>query len=70
MVWQWIQREIEAVILWPVPTCRRDVEIPSGFVNYHRNHIKGYAELAAPLYESLEKKSFTGMNHSRQLLRP
>ena len=51
-------KKIEAVILWPVPTCRRDVESLLGFVNYHQNHIKGYAELAAPLYEITGKKEF------------
>ena len=51
-------KKIEAVILWPVPTCRRDVESLLGFVNYHWNHIKGYAKLAAPLYEITGKKEF------------
>ena len=51
-------KKIEAVISWPVPTCRRDVESLLGFVNYHQNHIKGYAELVAPLYEITGKKEF------------
>ena len=43
-------KKIEAVISWPVPTNKRDVESFLGFVNYHRHHIKNYANLAAPLY--------------------
>ena len=43
-------RKIEAIVLWSIPKSKRDVESFLGFVNYHRHHIKGYANLAAPLY--------------------
>ena len=49
-------KKIEAVISWPVPTNKRDVESFLGFVNYHRHHIKDYAKLAAPLYHITGKK--------------
>ena len=42
---------IEKVAEWPVPICAHDVEVFLGFVNYHRNHIQDYAQLAAPLYQ-------------------
>ncbi len=35
---------------WPEPQSVRDVEAFLGFVNYHRAHLKNYAELSAPLY--------------------
>lgn len=41
----------EAVLKWPRPTNVKEVESFLGFVNYHRDHLKGYASLAAPLYE-------------------
>ena len=49
-------KKIEAVISWPVPTNKWDVESFLGFVNYHCHHIKGYAKLAAPLYHITGKK--------------
>ena len=49
-------KKIEAVISWPVPTNKWDVESFLGFVNYHRHHIKDYAKLAAPLYHITGKK--------------
>ena len=51
-------KKVEAVVSWPVPTCRKEVESFLGFVNYHRNHIKDYAQLAAPLYDITGKKEF------------
>ena len=49
-------KKIEAVISWPVPTNKWDVESFLGFVNYHHHHIKDYAKLAAPLYHITGKK--------------
>ena len=49
-------RKIEAVVLWSIPKSERDVESFLGFVNYHRHHIKDYANLAAPLYSVTGKK--------------
>ncbi len=36
---------------WPTPTNRTEMESFLGFVNYHRNFVKGFSELAAPLYQ-------------------
>jgi hypothetical protein len=44
------QSKVEAVQKWPVPTCQKDVESFLGFVNYHRDHIQGYAGISKPLY--------------------
>ncbi len=41
----------EAVRNWLEPQSVRDVEAFLGFVNYHRVHLKDYAELSAPLYQ-------------------
>ena len=49
-------RKIEAVVSWSVPKSKRDVESFLGFVNYHRHHIKDYANLAALLYSVTGKK--------------
>ena len=42
--------KVKAVTNWPIPTCTRDVESFLGFANYHRTHIKEYANIAGPLY--------------------
>ena len=42
---------IETVLKWPKPTSVKELESFLGFVNYHRDHIKGYADIAAPMYE-------------------
>ncbi len=44
------EEKIRAVWDWPVPSTRTEVESFLGFINYHRNFIKGLAEVAAPLY--------------------
>ena len=49
--------KIKAVVDWPVPENRRDVESFLGFVNYHRDHIKDFANIAAALYELTGPKS-------------
>ena len=51
-------KKVEAVVTWPVPTCKKEVESFLGFVNYHCNHIKEYAQLAAQLYRITGKKEF------------
>ena len=36
---------------WPEPRSVNEVEIFLGFMNYHREYIKTYADIAAPLYQ-------------------
>jgi transposase InsO family protein len=49
---------IAAVKNWPLPQKTRDVESFLGFVNYHREHISHFADLAAPLYSLTGKAPF------------
>jgi len=48
---------IVAVKKWPVPTNKKEVESFIGYVNYHRDHIKNFAELAEPLHQLTGHKS-------------
>ena len=48
---------IQCVAQWPVPRNRKDVETFLGYMNYHREHIKNYAALAAPLYDLTKSRS-------------
>ena len=42
---------VEKMTNWPVPKSVKDVEKFLGFINYHREHIKGYTKLTSVLYE-------------------
>ena len=41
---------IKLIREWPVPKTKKELESFLGFANYHREHIKGFAEISAPLY--------------------
>lgn len=43
--------KIVAVQEWPIPTSKKETQAWLGFVNYHREHLPGLAELLAPIYE-------------------
>ena len=49
---------VEAIKEWKTPTNTKEVEQFLGFVNYHRNFIKGYSALAKPLSILTGKKPF------------
>ena len=44
-------RKIEAIQEWPRPKTVTDVCSFTGFTNYYRKFIKGYAKIACPLHE-------------------
>ncbi len=46
-----------AVKDWPTPTSRVELESFLGFVNYHRNFMKDFAGVAAPLYQLTGSKA-------------
>ena len=49
--------KIKAILEWPAPKSRKDVEAFLGFVNYHWDHIKEYAHISTCLYELTGLKS-------------
>lgn len=49
---------VEAIKEWKTPTNTKEVEQFLGFVNYHRNFIKGYSAIAKPLSILTGKKPF------------
>ena len=42
---------------WPPPKTRKDMQEYLGFMNYHREFISQFADLAEPLYVMLRKKA-------------
>ena len=43
--------KVSAISQWPVPTSHSELSTFLGTVGYHRRHIRGFAQLASPLYE-------------------
>ena len=52
------ETDIKTVLDWQAPQNTREVEQFLGLVNYHRNFIKGFAEMAVPLYRLTGKQAF------------
>ena len=50
--------KLEAVKGWPVPTNVKELQSFLGFMNYHRNHIKDFAQVSADLYALVHADSF------------
>ena len=48
---------VETITKWPIPKTKRDVESYLGFANYHRDHIKNFAEIAKPLHQIVGSKT-------------
>ena len=49
--------KIKAIIDWPVPKSKKDVESFLGFMNYHQDHIKDFADITVCLYELIGPKN-------------
>jgi hypothetical protein len=43
------EKKVEAVVKWPRPTNKVEVQYFLGFANYYRRFIKGFSHMAAPL---------------------
>jgi hypothetical protein len=51
-------RDTMTVADWPEPKCSKDVQRFLMFVNYHRSFVKGFADLAVPLYALTGRNQF------------
>ena len=56
-------RKIEAIRNWPRPKTVTDVRSFTGFTNYYRKFIKGYAKIARPLHELTSGDNAKHKNH-------
>ena len=55
--------KIEAIRNWPTPKTVTDVRSFTGFTNYYRKFIKGYAKIARPLHELTSGENGKKKNH-------
>ena len=55
--------KIEAICNWPTPKTVTDVRSFTGFTNYYRKFIKGYAKIARPLHELTSGENGKKKNH-------
>ncbi len=51
------ESKISAVVTWPTPENLTETRSWLGFTSYYRRFIKGYAEIAKPLYRLTEKNA-------------
>ena len=51
------ETKLKLVKDWPPPKTRKDMQAYLGFMNYHREFISKFADLAEPLYVMLRKKA-------------
>ena len=56
-------QKIEAIRKWPTPKTVTDVRSFTGFTNYYRKYIKGYAKIARPLHELTSGENSKKKNH-------
>ena len=60
---------IEAVKKWAPPKSKKEVESFIGFTNYHRDHIKNFAEIVEPLHRLTGPKTdLYGIKNIKDLL--
>ena len=52
------EAKVKAVVDWPIPVNKEQVQAFLGFVNYNRDFIEGFAHKAASLYEITGQKDF------------
>ena len=58
--------KIKAIIDWPVPKSKKDVESFLGFMNYHWDHIKDFADITVCLYELIGPKNHFNWTQEHQ----
>ena len=48
---------MRSITEWPIPNNRKEVDTFLGYMNYHRESLKNFSVLAAPLYDLTKTKS-------------
>ena len=50
--------KIRCIADWPVPTCSKELKQFLGLSSYYRRFVKGFAQLASPLYALVNKREW------------
>ena len=51
-------KKIDAITVWPTPTCPREVRSFVGLCSYYRRFVKGFADITRPLHHVASGKGF------------
>ena len=51
--------KLKAVKQWPIPRNAKELLSFLGFMNYHRNHIRNFAQVSADLYKLVHSDTFS-----------
>lgn len=57
---------VEVIKSWPIPKTKKQLESFLGFTNYHREHIRNYSNIAAPLHRLTREKTEFDWNDTCQ----
>ena len=49
------EEKVKGVLDWLIPKCVKDVQKFLGLANYYHQFIQGFASIARPLYNIMEK---------------
>ena len=47
--------KVAAIVDWPVPTCKREVQSFLGFMNFYRHFIEDFSKIARPMFDLTKK---------------
>ena len=61
-----IPESVEVVKSWPIPKTKKQLESFLGFTYYHREHIRNYSNIAAPLHRLTGEQTDFDWNDTRQ----
>lgn len=62
--------KIKCVAEWPTPLNAKDLKQFIGLVSYYQRFVKGFANIAAPLYCLSEKTPYAGTKKCEQAFNP
>ena len=63
-------QKVAAIVGWPDPTCKKELQAFLGMCNFYSKFVKGFATIAAPLHALLRKETpWTWESEQRDAIR-
>lgn len=63
---QWIQKKVEAILQWPLPSSVKKLRGLFGLVGYYRHFVRDFGKISKPLHEMLMNDGFKWIEASYQ----